>query len=92
MFCIYSFLAALSLRYLSGLEGGIEGRLWSYIVLFLATPVSVPLYYKLVVCFQLTDCPWYLFIVWGFYAFVEQLFLFKYASGHLLPAVFVSWH
>nr|UFQ89268.1 NADH dehydrogenase subunit 2 [Scyphophyllidium guariticus] len=83
-FCIIYFY------YLSDNEG-LKNSFWVYCFLLLITPVSLPLFYKLSVCFAILYSSFYVLLVWCVYSFSEQFFLYKLSSDYLYSDVYNSW-
>nr|UFQ88740.1 NADH dehydrogenase subunit 2 [Rhinebothrium scobinae]UFQ88752.1 NADH dehydrogenase subunit 2 [Rhinebothrium scobinae] len=82
--CIFYF-------YLLGETEGLKNGFWWYCFLLLITPLSLPLFYKLSVCFAIVNSTLYLLVVWSVYSFSEQFFLYKLGSDYFFSGVYNSW-
>lgn len=70
---------------------GFKFRLWVYCFLLLVTPISLPLFYKLSVCFSVFYSSVYVLLVWSIYRFSEQFFLYKVGSDFFYSSVIKDW-
>lgn len=64
---------------------------WLYCFLFLVTPVSFPLFYKLMVCVAIFYSSFYILLCWCVYGFSEQFFLFKLGRDYFYRNVYNNW-
>nr|UFQ88296.1 NADH dehydrogenase subunit 2 [Rhinebothrium flexile] len=83
-FCIFYFYS------LSGCEG-VKNGFWWYCFLLLITPLSLPLFYKLGVCFAILSSSVYLLLIWSVYSFSEQFFLYKLGSDYFYSSIYNDW-
>nr|QNJ34128.1 NADH dehydrogenase subunit 2 [Dipylidium caninum] len=84
VFCCYYFNCVVC--YL-----GIKGKFWLFCFLLLVTPVSLPLLYKLCVCVGVIGSSIYVLVVWVFYSFSEQLFLYKLGIDCFYSCSYNCW-
>nr|ANW83209.1 NADH dehydrogenase subunit 2 [Testudotaenia sp. WL-2016] len=89
----YFFWATLSVYYFFSMSNneGFKFNFWLYCFLLLVTPVSLPLFYKLSVCFSILYSSFYVLFVWSVYSFSEQFFLYKVASDYFYSGVYNNW-
>lgn len=66
-------------------------KFWVYCFLLLITPLSLPLFYKLGVCFSIVYSSLYVLLVWSLYRFSEQFFLYKVGSDYLYSGIYKDW-
>lgn len=65
---------------------------WLYCFLLLVTPVSVPLFYKLAVCYGILYSTLYILLIWCLYRLSEQFFLYKLRSNFFYDMVYKGWN
>nr|UFQ88308.1 NADH dehydrogenase subunit 2 [Spongiobothrium variabile]UFQ89184.1 NADH dehydrogenase subunit 2 [Spongiobothrium sp. MZUSP 7999] len=70
---------------------GLKNWFWWYCFLLLVTPISLPLFYKLSVCFSILYSSVYLLLIWSIYSFSEQFFLYKLGSDYFYSSVYNDW-
>nr|QSV08763.1 NADH dehydrogenase subunit 2 [Taenia hydatigena] len=90
----YFFWGCLCVLYLAFVSDNKDLKgyfFWGFCSLMLVTPVSVPLFYKLGVSLGLLYSSIYVLIMWSFYSFSEQFFLYKLAGDYFYSNVFNSW-
>nr|UFQ89064.1 NADH dehydrogenase subunit 2 [Rhodobothrium cf. paucitesticulare DJM-2021] len=93
IFFYYAVWASLCLIYfyLLGENDGLKNGFWWYCFLLLITPISLPLFYKLGVCFAIVYSSFYILLVWSVYSFSEQFFLYKLGGDYFYSLVYNSW-
>lgn len=64
---------------------------WVYCFLLLVTPLSMPLFYKLSVCYRVLYSTLYVLLIWSIYRFSEQLFLYKISSNYFYSGIYNEW-
>nr|YP_009517329.1 NADH dehydrogenase subunit 2 [Digramma interrupta]AXO78680.1 NADH dehydrogenase subunit 2 [Digramma interrupta] len=72
--------------------GGVKEWFWLFCFLFLITPLSLPLFYKLSVCLSILYSSIYILIMWSFYSLSEQFFLYKLAGDEYLSCTYNVWY
>nr|QCP68152.1 NADH dehydrogenase subunit 2 [Fimbriaria fasciolaris] len=90
----YCFWAVFCIFYFSSLgdDGSINNsNFWLFCFLLLVTPVSLPLFYKLSVCYAIFYSSFYILFVWSLYSFSEQFFLYKLSSNYFFSMVKNFW-
>lgn len=89
----YFFWSILCLFYFyfMGDEMGLKKRFWWYCFLLLITPLSLPLFYKLGVCFAIIYSGVYVLLIWCVYSFSEQFLLYKLGSDLFFSSVYNNW-
>nr|WSP03385.1 NADH dehydrogenase subunit 2 [Spirometra erinaceieuropaei] len=93
IYCYYFFWASCCVcyfLYLSSVEG-VKENFWVFCFLFLVTPLSLPLFYKLSVCLGIVYSSVYILLIWSVYSLSEQFFLYKLAGDSYLSSTFNSW-
>nr|UFQ89124.1 NADH dehydrogenase subunit 2 [Rhinebothrium fulbrighti] len=90
----YAIWASFCLVYFSLLnsEDAVKSSFWVYCFLLLITPVSLPLFYKLGVCFAIAYSSFYLLLSWCLYSFSEQIFLYKLGSDLFYSHIYNNWY
>lgn len=84
IFCVWYF-------YYSSEYGGFKNGFWVYCFLFLVTPISLPLFYKLSVCVGIVYSSFYVLFVWRIYRFSEQFYLYKMGGDFFYANVYNKW-
>nr|UFQ88344.1 NADH dehydrogenase subunit 2 [Rhinebothrium sp. LRP 10392] len=77
--------------YYMGEGCGLKNSFWWYCFLLLITPLSLPLFYKLGVCFAILYSSIYILFMWCVYSFSEQFFLYKLGSDYFYSLVYNDW-
>lgn len=70
---------------------GTKWGFWVYCFLLLVTPISFPLFYKLLVCLSILYSSIFVLLSWCVYRFSEQFFLFKLGGDLLYSSIFNKW-
>lgn len=94
VYLYYSFWAVSCLCYFFYLKrlGGTKEAFWLFCFLFLITPLSLPLFYKLSVCLSIVYSSVYVLVIWSLYSLSEQFFLYKLAGDEYLSSTFKVWY
>nr|UFQ88968.1 NADH dehydrogenase subunit 2 [Rhinebothrium sp. MZUSP 8030]UFQ88980.1 NADH dehydrogenase subunit 2 [Rhinebothrium sp. MZUSP 8031]UFQ88992.1 NADH dehydrogenase subunit 2 [Rhinebothrium sp. MZUSP 8032] len=90
----YYFLwASLCIFYFNSLTDceGLKNGFWWYCFLLLITPISLPLFYKLGVCFAILYSSLYVLLIWSVYSFSEQFFLYKLGGDYFYSSIYNNW-
>nr|YP_010499314.1 NADH dehydrogenase subunit 2 [Nippotaenia mogurndae]UWT58591.1 NADH dehydrogenase subunit 2 [Nippotaenia mogurndae] len=93
IYLYYAFWSVMCICYFNYL-GNYENSnfmYWVYCFLLLVTPISLPLFYKLGVCFAILYSSIYVLLAWCVYSFSEQFFLYKVSSDYFYSGVYNSW-
>lgn len=69
----------------------LNGKFWFYFFLILVTPLSLPLFYKFSVRLAIINSYTFLLVIWCFYKFSEQFFLYKLAGDKIYSDVKKVW-
>ena len=97
-FCVFVYFyyfiwscLLISYLYFLGEFSGTKWRFWLYCFLLLVTPISFPLFYKLIVCLSIIYSSVFVLLSWCIYRFSEQFFLYKLGSDLLYSNIFKNW-
>nr|QXU59614.1 NADH dehydrogenase subunit 2 [Dibothriocephalus dendriticus] len=90
-YCVWAVACLCYFFYLKRM-GGVKEGFWLFCFLFLITPLSLPLFYKLSVCLSIVYSSVYILIVWSLYSLSEQFFLYKLAGDEYLSCTFNVWY
>nr|YP_009733715.1 NADH dehydrogenase subunit 2 [Gangesia oligonchis]QHV34465.1 NADH dehydrogenase subunit 2 [Gangesia oligonchis] len=83
-FCVWYFFSLSDVS-------SVRNSFWVYCFLLLITPLSLPLFYKLSVCFAILYSSVYVLLIWSVYSFSEQFFLYKLGSDYFYSDVYNGW-
>nr|YP_009533202.1 NADH dehydrogenase subunit 2 [Cyathocotyle prussica]AYH51387.1 NADH dehydrogenase subunit 2 [Cyathocotyle prussica] len=88
VWCSFTILYLASLESLQNFGGGNSGNglsIYVYIFLLLSTPVSLSLFYKLMMSYCVFSCGLLLVLCWVIYSVSEQFYLIKFLVSACLP-------
>lgn len=93
VYCYYFMWACFRIYYfcLISENEGFKFNFWLYCFFLLITPVSLPLFYKLGVCFSIIYSSIYVLFCWRLYRFSEQFFLYKIGRDYFYSEIYNDW-